>query len=71
MKTSLKVETLYVIQEFISKHGYSPTVRELADVLGLASVSSMHFRLKELAAEGLITWVPSQARTIRVTDDGA
>lgn len=47
-------ETLRVIREHIADHGYAPTVAELADILGLASKSSVQGRLDVLEEYGLI-----------------
>jgi SOS-response transcriptional repressor LexA len=55
------------IRQFIAEHGYSPTVRELGDLVGLKSTASVHFQLRALAIEKRITWKPEQPRTVRPT----
>ena len=53
-----------VIDAYVQKHGFSPTVRELAAELDLCA-STVHHHLHALAREGRITWHPAQPRTIR------
>lgn len=48
------------------EHGYSPTVREIGQAVGLASSSSVWGELRALADDGRITYEPRKARTIRV-----
>ena len=40
------------ITEYIEKHGYSPTVREIGEMTGLKSTSSVQHHLKVLFKEG-------------------
>ncbi|WP_052476319.1 LexA family protein [Cohnella kolymensis] len=60
------------ILEFISSHiegnGYSPTVREIANAVGLASSSTVMGHLDRLKENGLIDWEPHTPRTIRVLE---
>ncbi|WP_339064159.1 transcriptional regulator [Tepidibacillus marianensis] len=53
---------------FTSEHKYPPTVRELCDIIGLASSSTMHGYLKRLQLHGLITWEPEKPRTISIVE---
>jgi repressor LexA len=53
-----------------AEHGYSPTVRELNELMGLASISTIHGHLEILRDEGCVTWVPGQNRTLVVTERG-
>ena len=59
----------YQIQNFITKNGYSPTIRELCDLAGLSSPATMFVHLKKMREKGYITYVPGTARTIRIIKD--
>lgn len=47
-------------------HGFPPTVREICDLTGYKSTSSVASHLKVLREKGMITWVESMPRTITV-----
>lgn len=64
--TARQREVLSAIAEFQNVRGYSPSIRELADVLGLDSVSTVHRHLEVLKRQGFIAWEPSANRTIRI-----
>lgn len=57
---------LVALQQFISKNNYPPTVRELAEVVGLKSSSTMHGHLHRLKKQGLIQWEAERPRTLKV-----
>lgn len=42
------------IVQYIKEHGYSPTVQEIGDMVGLKSKSSVHSHLKVMMDEGVI-----------------
>ena len=48
------------------RHSRPPTVRALADELGVA-VATMHSYLHQLAEEGLVEWTPNAHRSLRLT----
>ena len=58
------------IVEFIrahaAEHGHCPSLREVADGVGLASVSAVVHRLHELKAAGWVSSVPGMPRTLRI-----
>jgi repressor LexA len=62
-----------VILAFILEHnkakGYSPTLREIGDGIGLKSPSSVHRYLKALEKQGLIKRLNGSARAIEVIMD--
>jgi repressor LexA len=63
---------LELISATVAERGYPPTVREIGDVVGLSSPSTVHSHLSTLAAEGFIRRDPSKPRAIEViSDDGA
>ncbi|MGZ0050119.1 LexA family protein [Brevibacillus gelatini] len=60
---------LAAIMEYTKKNEYAPSIRELCDMVGLRSSSTMHRHLENLKLLGLITWEPSFPRTIKVEAD--
>jgi SOS-response transcriptional repressor LexA len=50
--------------------GYSPTLREIQEATGSASVSNVHDRLVVLRDLGLVTWVEDSPRTLVITESG-
>jgi repressor LexA len=59
---------LAVIRWAVKDRGYPPTLREIGEAVGLASLSSVSYQLDELVAKGAISRVPGQPRAIRVLD---
>lgn len=47
-------------------HGFPPTVREICNLTGYKSTSSVASHLNVLREKGMITWVESTPRTITV-----
>ena len=47
-------EILDAIITYMELHGYSPTTREIGDIVGLRSTSTVHFRLKRMIESGLL-----------------
>ena len=54
------------ILSFSEEHGYPPSVREIADAVGLKSPSTVHFHLKGLREAGLITQAEGKTRAISI-----
>jgi len=60
-----KAEAIFeYMTDFISDHGYPPTVREICAELDIKSTSTVHRYLKELEAEGRISMGENQNRAI-------
>ena len=59
-----RAELLTAIKMYYDKHGFSPTVRELGDMVGLKSTSTVQKHLKLLEKRGDIERNPSMPRTI-------
>ena len=53
------------IRQYIDDHGYSPSVRNMADGCDISSTSVVEYWMLKLRDVGLITWVENQARTVR------
>ncbi len=52
--------------EFVDRHGYPPTVREIGEQVGLASPSTVHAHLATLERHGLIRRDPTKPRAIEL-----
>lgn len=64
-------EILAYMRSTIEEHGYSPTVREICDALGIRSTSTVHKDIRELEEQGFIHKDMSKPRTIVLTDGNA
>lgn len=69
--TIRQTDLLEAIRCYQAERGYSPTVRELCEILGVASTSTVHWHLANLQERGLVTWEPGLTRTLRLTGGGA
>ena len=52
------------IINFMTEKGYSPSIREIGDAVGLSSTSSVFNQLMNLQDEGLIKMQNGKSRTI-------
>src|SRR5437867_9680184 len=52
--------------EYVDRHGYPPTVREIGDAVGLASPSTVHAHLANLERAGLLKRDPTKPRAIEL-----
>ena len=52
------------INGFIEENGYSPSVRELCELVGLRSTATMFVHLKKMKEKGYLTYKEGQSRTI-------
>ncbi len=59
------------IRDCILNRGFSPTVREIGEELGIKSTSTVHYYLKELAEEGYIIKDSMKKRTIKLPSSDA
>lgn len=53
--TRRQKQILDFLTAYRRRHGYSPSIEEIRDHLGLSAVSTVHRHLENMAAEGLIT----------------
>lgn len=51
---------------FIEEHHYPPSVRELADMTGIKSTSTVNHYLSVMRQEGVIDYETAKPRTIRI-----
>lgn len=64
--TEKQHEILVMINEYIEKEGIPPTIREICDISGLSSTSTVHGHIKMLQKEGYITMRNGSPRSMRV-----
>ncbi len=64
---SKQQQILDFINKTISESGYSPTVREICEAVGLSSPSTVHGYLKRLERDGVIKKEASKSRTLMTT----
>src|SRR5437868_4567773 len=52
--------------DYVDRHGYPPTVREIGDAVGLASPSTVHAHLANLERAGLLKRDPTKPRALEL-----
>ncbi len=62
-------ELLTYLAQFQQKHGYSPTLREMADATGHRSVSTIHAIIRNLVDKGYIQKVDGNSRILKILDE--
>src|SRR5580693_7473201 len=62
-------ETLEFLVQFQNKHGYAPTLREIANATNHRSVSTIHVILRNLVDKGYIQKVDGNARVLKIKDE--
>lgn len=66
-KAKIKKEKIMeFLREFSDKYGYPPTVREIANAVGLKSTASVHTYLSSLEEDGCIKRNPFNSRAIEI-----
>lgn len=66
--TRRQKEILDFLKTFLDRHGYSPTLEEIAEHFQLASLNGVYKHLVALETRGFIRRLSSQARSIQVVD---
>lgn len=61
-------QILGFIKQYIEKYGYSPTLGEIADSIGVSSLATVHEHLQALVTKGLIKKFEGAIRGIEVLD---
>jgi SOS regulatory protein LexA len=59
-------KVLQVIRESVQKRGYPPSMREIAEAVGLSSTSSVVHQLRTLQKKGYLHGDPGRPRTVEV-----
>jgi repressor LexA len=65
-----KQRILECIARTVAERGYPPSVREIAETVGLASTSAVHHHLIALEREGLLERGQHSSRAVRLTPRG-
>lgn len=65
-KQETKIIVYERIRQFIEENGYSPSVRDLCQMTGLKSTSSVAAQLMNLKIMGVIDYKPNTPRSIRI-----
>lgn len=58
------------IAAYVGEKGYQPTIRAMADALGISSTSVVAYHLQKLEDGGLITREAYVSRGLAIVDDG-
>jgi repressor LexA len=66
--TKRQKEILEYLKTFLLEEGYSPTLEEIADHFGLASLNGVYKHLKVLEERGFIQRLSNRARSIKIVD---
>lgn len=66
--SSRQEQILNFIEDYQEEKGYSPSVREIADAVGLASGSTAHGHLDRMEKKGYIRRDPSKPRTLEIVE---
>ena len=61
-------QILRFIKEYIDKYGYSPTLGEIADAMGVSSLATVHEHLQALISKGVIKKYDGAVRGIEVIE---
>ena len=61
-------QILSFLKQYIDKYGYSPTLGEIAEALGVSSLATVHEHLQALATKGVIKRFEGAVRGIEVLD---
>ena len=64
MLTARQQEIWGYLVDYVDRHGYPPTVREIGEAVGLASPSTVHAHLANLERAGLLRRDPTKPRAL-------
>jgi repressor LexA len=64
--TARQQEIWNFLVEYVDRHGYPPTVREICERVGLASPSTVHAHLANLERAGLLRRDPTKPRALEL-----
>src|SRR3989442_1713996 len=66
MLTGRQQEIWDFLVDYVDRHGYPPTVREIGEAVGLASPSTVHAHLANLERGGLLKRDPTKPRALEL-----
>lgn len=61
-------QILEFIQQFIQSNGYAPTLKQIAQAIGVSSLATVHEHLAALEAKGLIRKQSGRNRSVELVD---
>src|SRR3982751_1145579 len=61
-------QILEFIRDYIDKYGYSPTLGEIAEAMGVSSLATVHEHLQALVKKGIIKKFDGAVRGIELLD---
>src|SRR3982751_2937744 len=64
--TGRQQEIWSFLVEYVDRHGYPPTVREIGEAVGLASPSTVHAHLANLERAGLLKRAQTKPRALEL-----
>ncbi|WP_212376688.1 LexA family protein [Alkaliphilus sp. B6464] len=70
MLTERQMGILKAIHQYIQANSISPTVRNIVDLVGVKSSSTVHGHLSSLEKEGYIAKIDGSPRSISITEKG-
>ncbi len=70
MLTYTEKEILKAIYQYVEANGISPPVKNICDLVGVKSKSTVHSYIKHLAEKGFITKKETIPRSIVITEEG-
>jgi repressor LexA len=65
--TGRQQEIWEFLVDYVDRHGYPPTVREVGEAVGLASPSTVHAHLANLERAGVLKRDPTKPRALELT----
>ena len=71
MLTGRQQEIWNFLVDYVDRHGYPPTVREIGEAVGLASPSTVHAHLANLERAGLLKRDPTKPRALELAGRGS
>jgi repressor LexA len=71
MLTGRQQEIWNFLVDYVDRHGYPPTVREIGEAVGLASPSTVHAHLANLERAGLLKRDPTKPRALELSGRGS
>src|SRR5437763_7093856 len=66
MLTDRQQQIWNYLVEYVDRHGYPPTVREIGEEVGLASPATVHAHLANLERAGLLRRDPTKPRALEI-----
>jgi len=68
--TPRQLDVAVTIVRHQNLHGKSPTLKEVATAMGVATVSGIHTHCRNLQSKGWLTWQPHSHRSLQFTEEG-